>query len=53
MQDQKDHLQRLCEQVLLEKDPKRFQTLVDEFNRLLEGKEKRVSKNEDIKLKAA
>jgi len=51
MQAQKDRLQQLCEQVLVEKDPERFGSLVDEFNRLLERKEQQRSKIETIKQK--
>jgi hypothetical protein len=51
MQAQKDRLQQLCEQVLVEKDPERFRSLVDEFNRLLGGNGQQPSKKEAIQQK--
>lgn len=42
MQSQKEKWQWLCEQIAVEQDPKRFTTLVNELNRLLEEKEQRL-----------
>jgi hypothetical protein len=42
MQAQKEKWQRLCEQITVEQDPTRFTTLVDELNKLLEEKERRL-----------
>jgi hypothetical protein len=44
MQAQKEQWQRLCEQIAVEQDPTRFITLVDELNKLLEEKERRLDK---------
>jgi len=42
MQDHKKRWQRLCEQIANEQDPARFAALVDELNKLLEEKERRL-----------
>lgn len=42
MQAHKERWQKLCEQIAIEQDPTRFMTLVDELNRLLEEKERRL-----------
>jgi len=42
MQDHKERWQRLCEQIANEQDPARFAALVDELNKLLEEKERRL-----------
>ena len=42
MQAQKERWQQVCEQVLVEQDPIRFQELVDQLNELLEEKEQRL-----------
>ena len=43
MQAQKERWQQLCEQVVVEQDPIRFQQLVEELNELLLAKEKRLA----------
>jgi len=42
MQAHKEEWKRLCEQIAVEQDPTRFMKLVDELNRLLEEKERRL-----------
>lgn len=42
MQARKEQWQPLCEQIALQQDPTRFTTLVDELNKLLEEKERRL-----------
>jgi hypothetical protein len=42
MQAQKERWRQLCEQVVLEQNPIRFQQLVDELNEVLEEKERRL-----------
>jgi poly-beta-hydroxyalkanoate depolymerase len=42
MQAHKEQWQQLCEQIAIEQDPTRFTTLVDELNKLLEEKERRL-----------
>jgi hypothetical protein len=42
MQAHKEKWQRLCEQIAVEQDPTRFMNLVDELNKLLEEKERRL-----------
>ncbi len=43
MQDHKERWQRLCEQIAIEQDPTLFMSLVDELNKLLEEKERRLN----------
>jgi hypothetical protein len=43
MQAHKEKWQRLCEQIVVEQDPTRFTTLVNELNNLLEEKERRLA----------
>jgi len=43
MQDHKEQWQRMCEQIAVEQDATRFAALVDELNKLLEQKERRLS----------
>jgi hypothetical protein len=43
MQPQKERWQQLCEAVVVEQDPVRFQLLVDQLNDLLQEKENRLS----------
>ena len=47
MQAHKEKWQRLCEQIAVEQDPARFSTLVDELNRLLEEKERRLDQQRE------
>jgi hypothetical protein len=42
MQLQRERWKQLCEQIAVEQDPARFMALVDELNRLLEEKERRL-----------
>jgi len=42
MQAQKERWQQLCEAVVVEQDPVRFQQLVDQLNELLAAKESRL-----------
>lgn len=42
MQAHKEQWQQLCEQIAVEQDPTRFMALVDELNKLLEQKERRL-----------
>jgi hypothetical protein len=42
MQAHKEQWQRLCEQIAVEQDPTRFMNLVNELNKLLEEKERRL-----------
>jgi hypothetical protein len=42
MQTHKEEWQRLCEQIAVEQDPTLFMSLVDELNKLLEEKERRL-----------
>ena len=42
MQAQKEKWQRLCEQIAVEQDATRFMNLVNELNKLLEEKERRL-----------
>ena len=42
MQAHLERWQEVCEQIAVEQDPKRFMSLVDELNRLLEEKERRL-----------
>ena len=42
MQAHKEQWQRLCEQIAVEQDPKRFTALVEELDKLLEEKERRL-----------
>ena len=42
MQAQKEKWQRLCEQIAVEQDPTRFMNFVNELNKLLEEKERRL-----------
>jgi hypothetical protein len=43
MEAKKEQWQRLCEQIAVEQDPTRFTALVDELNKLLDEKERRLS----------
>jgi hypothetical protein len=57
MQAQKERWQQLCEAVVVEQDPVRFQQLVDQLNDLLEAKERRLdaqrrNHTESIKVQA-
>ena len=47
MQGHKEQWQWLCEQILVEQDPKRFMALVDELNKLLEEKERRLDQRRE------
>jgi hypothetical protein len=47
MQAQKEKWQRLCEQIVVEQDPTRFTTLVNELNKLLEEKEQRLTQRRE------
>ena len=40
----KERWQELCEQAVVEQDPERLTTLIEEINRLLEEKEQRLMK---------
>ena len=42
MRAQKERWKQLCEQVAVEEDPEKFMQLVNELNRLLEEKERRL-----------
>ena len=42
MQAKKERWRQVCEQVLVEQDPIRFQELVNQLNQLLEYKEQRL-----------
>jgi len=56
MQAQKERWQQLCEEVVVEQDPVRFQQLVDHLNELLEAKEKRLDtlrNNETVSAKGS
>jgi hypothetical protein len=44
MQAHKEEWQRLCEQVAIEQDPTRFTALVNELNKRLEEKERRLDR---------
>ena len=43
MRAHKEHWKELCEQIAIEQDPTRFMALVDELNKLLEEKERRLN----------
>lgn len=43
MQAQIERWKQVCEQIAVEQDPTRFTNLVDELNRLLEEKERRLA----------
>jgi len=45
MQAHKEKWQRLCELIVVEQDPTRFTTLVNELNKLLEEKERRLTQS--------
>lgn len=42
MQAQQERWKQLCEQIAVEQDPAHFSALVDELNKLLEEKERRL-----------
>jgi hypothetical protein len=43
--EEREQMNRLCERIQIEKDPKIFMQLVDQLNKLLERKEKRLEQN--------
>ena len=43
--EERQHLDRLCEQVVIEQDPKKFEQLVHELNDLLGAKQERIEPN--------
>ena len=47
MQAQRERWQWLCEQIAVERDPKRFMALVNELNKLLEEKERRLDQRRE------
>lgn len=48
MQAHKEKWQRLCEEIAIEQDPARFTNLVDELNKLLEEKERRLQQQREL-----
>jgi hypothetical protein len=48
MQAHKEKWQRLCEEIAIERDPARFTNLVDELNKLLEEKERRLQQQREL-----
>jgi hypothetical protein len=53
MQAHKEEWQRLCEQIAIEQDPARFTNLVDDLNKLLEEKERRLDARREPDRKTA
>ena len=49
----KQRWQDLCEQAAIEQDPERLMRLIEEINRLLEAKEKRLQERETGRSSAA
>ena len=47
MQAHKEQWQRLCEQIAIEEDPAQFTILLDELNKLLEEKERRLDQRRE------
>ena len=45
--DEKDRMNELCKQIVIEKDPATFDRLVSELNDLLEMKSKRIRPGEE------
>ena len=48
MQAHKERWKLLCEQIAVEQDPKRFTALVNELNKLLEEKERRLDQQREL-----
>jgi hypothetical protein len=44
-QEERQQMNRLCQRIQIEKDPKVFMQLVEQLNELLERKEKRLEQN--------